>query len=70
MSHPAFPYEVNLPTRPSTRAEHEIWVDRKKEMSVWCSQEIVDHWGAEDTAFLFVFEKDMNRFKEHFGVEK
>jgi hypothetical protein len=73
MSHPAFPYEVRLPDRPidrSDRSAYKRWVDKKNEMSIWCSQEIVDHWGEYAGTFLFVFENDMNRFKDHFEIEE
>ena len=64
--HPAFPYYIKIP-RPITRAEHAVWLKQWTRMGEWCHAN-VNHWGAEDDIMLFVFEDDLKRFTEHFGL--
>lgn len=63
------PFCAVLSVCPSTRIEHKVWVDMYMDMSLWCAKHIVDHWGADDVSFCFSFEKDLAKFKNHFGIE-
>ena len=64
--HPAFPHHIKIP-RPNTRAEHKAWLEQWTKMGAWCHAN-VNLWGTDDDLMLFVFEDDLKRFKEHFGL--
>ena len=55
------------------RAVWEEYIDRKKEMEAWISQQKWDHWGSFEgghEGFWFMIEENYIAFKKHFGVEE
>jgi hypothetical protein len=65
-----FPYSVKIP-KPQSRAESKMHVIAYLEMTQWCRDNISDHWGVEtdNSAFLFSYEEEMNKFKEQFRIK-
>jgi hypothetical protein len=38
------------------------YIDKLKEMQVWCDEQKMDHWGYANGVFMFSFEQDYMMF--------
>jgi len=55
-------YQYSVGPAPNTRAERNELVAKIDEMSAWCQEHIVDHWGQNGRIFCFLLEEDYMMF--------
>jgi hypothetical protein len=72
MSYGEYQYFLSKP-QTLERTEWETYIDRKKEMESWISEQKWDHWGTVHggkEGFWFMIEENYKAFKKHFGVDE
>lgn len=57
-----FEYTVKRPDDWCERDEWEHYIKRLQDMSNWCSEQKIDHWGQEGHTFWFFYEEDYMMF--------